>query len=150
MASPFPFTSGQVLTAAQLNSIGEVTSFTPTISNYTRGNGTSDAGYIQINNFVYVYLRETLGSTSSISGALSLTLPVSSSARETMSGWVQFGEAGVASYAGFARPVTASSCAIEAINAGSTYATIAAVSSSVPFTWASGDFFQIALSYEAA
>jgi len=29
MANPFPFTAGQVLTAAQMNGIGETTSFTP-------------------------------------------------------------------------------------------------------------------------
>lgn len=67
MANPFPFVAGSVLTAAELNGIGEAAvSFTPTFSSYTRGNGTSVAYYMRVNKLVYVYCEETLGSTSSM------------------------------------------------------------------------------------
>jgi hypothetical protein len=58
MASPFPFTSGQVLTAAQLNGIGETTSYTPTVS-FTGGSGytytLNNAYYAQVNDLYVVW-----------------------------------------------------------------------------------------------
>ena len=54
MANPFPFTAGQVLTAAQMNGIGEATiAYTPTISNGTLGNGTMSAYYSRVNKLVF-------------------------------------------------------------------------------------------------
>jgi hypothetical protein len=149
MANPFPFTAGQVLTAAELNGIGEAaTSFTPAITNYTRGNGTSVAGYVQVNKLVYVFVRETLGSTSSITGAMGLTLPINAAAVNRLSGYCALGDAGNLTFVGFIRPSAGSSVAIEAVNAAGTYAYSASVSSTVPFTWVTTDFFQFALTYE--
>jgi hypothetical protein len=78
MANPFPFVAGSVLTAAELNGIGEARLFRlhQHFTNYTRGNGTSIAYYMQVNKLVYVYVKETLGSTSSVTGVISMTLPI--------------------------------------------------------------------------
>jgi len=151
MANPFPFVAGSVLQAAELNGIGEAaTTFTPNLTGYTRGNGTSVAGHVRVNKLVYLFLRETLGSTSSLTGNLSLTLPINAVSVERLSGWCVLGDTGVAAYVGFIRPVSSSSVAIEAINAAGTYAAVAAISSTVPFTWGNTDFIQIALTYEVA
>jgi hypothetical protein len=150
MANPFPFTAGQVLTAAEMNGIGETTSFTPTIAGYTRGNGTTEAAYLQVNKMVYVYVREVFGSTSSITGALTFTLPINAVAVGSISGWAALSETGVALNIGFTRPLGTTSVAIEVSNAASTYARVTAISSTVPFTWGNTDVIHFALSYEAA
>ena len=151
MANPFPFVAGSVLQAAELNGIGEAaTSFTPTITGYTRGNGTTTAGYVRVNKFIYLYVREVLGSTSSITGNLGLTLPINAVDIAALSGFCMLGEAGVTVHVGFIRPTAGSTVAIEASLSSATYVRVAAISSTVPFTWATNDFFQFALTYEVA
>lgn len=76
MASPFPFTAGQVLTAAQLNSIGEWTSFTPSWNNVTIGNATESWYYAVVNDIVFVEGQTVLGSTSTITGNVTVDVPV--------------------------------------------------------------------------
>ena len=86
MANPFPFTAGQVLTAAQMNGIGEAAiSFTPSFAAYTRGNGTSVAYYMRVNKLVYVYVEETLGTTSSMGTQPTLNLPVAATRIQAIS-----------------------------------------------------------------
>ena len=54
MTSPYPFASGAVLTAAQLNAIGDYTAFTPTWSNVTPGGSATNAGfYAEVNECVF-------------------------------------------------------------------------------------------------
>jgi len=80
MANPFDFTAGAVLTAAQLNSIGESTSYTPTSSNgITTGNGTFWGMYQQVHNIVTFYATFTLGSTSAIGTFIRFSAPVTAS-----------------------------------------------------------------------
>jgi len=76
MASPFPFTSGQVLTAAQLNSIGEATAFTPSWTNFTPGNAVESWHYVQVNEWLYFSGQTVLGSTSSVTGFMEIDFPV--------------------------------------------------------------------------
>jgi len=76
MASPFPFTSGQVLTAAQLNSIGEATAFTPSWNNLTPGNAVESWHYVQVNEVVHFTGQTRIGSTTSITGLPQFQFPV--------------------------------------------------------------------------
>lgn len=69
MANPFPFVANTVLTAAQLNGIGEAfTSFTPawtaTTTNPAIGNGTLTGAYTQVNKLVYAQYTLIIGSTT--------------------------------------------------------------------------------------
>jgi len=91
MASPFPFTSGQVLTAAQLNGIGETTTYTPTIA-VTGGSGytfTLNQGYYAQVNDLYVLWFDFSVTAGSGGAEFTVTLPtsqttqVSGVARET-------------------------------------------------------------------
>jgi hypothetical protein len=79
MASPFPFVAGNVLTAAQLNSIGEAwTSYTPVI----KGGATTVtatiqyAKYAQVNKILFVHVEATVTSTGAANGSISVTLPI--------------------------------------------------------------------------
>ena len=53
------------------------TTFTPTYTSFTLGNGTVNyAQYLQIGKIVFVRVMVTLGSTSSVSGGFGITVPV--------------------------------------------------------------------------
>jgi hypothetical protein len=82
MANPFPFTAGQVLTAAQLNGIGEAyTSFTPAwtavTTNPAIGNGTLTGAYTQVNKLVFANYTLQIGSTTTFgTGDYRFSFPV--------------------------------------------------------------------------
>ena len=151
MANPFPFVAGSVLTAAELNGIGEAAvSFTPTFTNYTRGNGTSIAYYMRVNKLVYVYVKETLGSTSSVTGIITMTLPIAAvRAQAVQMARVRIDDTGANVYWGTTFSGTAT-VLLYADNSSGTYTTFANTSATVPMTWASTDAFQFAFVYEVA
>jgi hypothetical protein len=79
MTSPFPFVANAVLTAAQLNGIGEAwTSYTPVI----KGGATTVtatlnyAKYAQVNKVVFVRVEATITSAGAANGDITVTLPV--------------------------------------------------------------------------
>jgi hypothetical protein len=152
MANPFPFVAGDVLTAAELNGIGEsAVSFTPTITNYTRGNGVSSAYYLQINKLVYVYMRETLGSTSSVTGQPSLSLPIAATRLDAIqNGISRIDDAGTNTFWGITSAVNSTDVSLFAQLAGGTYVSIINTSSTVPMTWAVNDTFTMCFVYEVA
>jgi hypothetical protein len=152
MANPFPFSAGQVLTAAQMNGIGEAAVlFTPTWTNYTRGNGTTVAYYMRVNKLVYVYVEETLGSTSSMGTQPTMTLPVSATRIQAISvSRSRIDDTGTQVFFGTVMPNSASAVQVYADNASGTYTAFSNITATVPMTWASTDKFQLAFVYEAA
>ena len=151
MANPFPFTAGQVLTAAQLNGIGEYVDYTPTYTNFTLGNGTVTARYAQVQDIVVFYVRVVLGSTSSVTGQIQVSLPVTSSSNLTrQSSMVNFLDAGTANFTGVATWLSTTTVALNAILASGTYASATTTSSTIPFTWTTSDEFEFTFVYEAA
>jgi hypothetical protein len=69
MANPFPFVAGDILTAAELNGIGEaLTSFTPVwtaaTTNPVIGNGSLLGQVTQVNKIVYARFTLIPGSTT--------------------------------------------------------------------------------------
>lgn len=152
MATPFNFTAGQVLTAAQLNSIGSYTAYTPTWSGLTVGNGTSNFAYAAVNKIVHVFGTFTFGSTSSITASEpSMTLPLNRSVIDipTM-GTGNYADSGVATYLAFPISVTANTVGFFAANASGTYLKETGISATVPFTWGTGDRIMVNLIYREA
>jgi len=93
------FSTGQVLTAAQLNDIGAWKSWTPTLTNWTKGNATLNAKYMQVGETIYYQLYYLGGSTSSYTtGGMRFSLPVTESTdlqyQPTGVGWVRPNAAG--------------------------------------------------------
>ena len=80
MAKPFDFSAGAVLTAAQLNQIADLETWTPTWTNLTPNSATVQAQYAQINELVFWQLEFTGASDTvySTSGPYQFTLPVNS------------------------------------------------------------------------
>lgn len=85
--TPQPGTAGQVYTAAAHNVLVDNfvelapffsawTSWTPTYTNLTIGNGTVVSTYLQVGKLVHFYWRFTVGSTSSSAVNMRVSLPV--------------------------------------------------------------------------
>lgn len=155
MANPFPFSSGDVLTAANLNSIGERTAYTPALNFASQGNGTVEANYARVNDIVVFRFRFILGSTSTISAGFRPGLPVNAyvpsttftgfvEVEDTSTGRIFFG--GYVPYdgGGNARPYIWTDLASAGYQYGYQY-----VSNTVPFTFSTGDSILISGAYLA-
>lgn len=126
------------------------TSFTPTWTNLTVGNSTTNEGYYkQIGKNVFFYVRFVFGSTSAVTGSVSIALPVSKAStlnNGSPIGITRYNDAGTAIYIG---QITAAGT-LTAINAAGTYAAEAFFTSAVPFTWTTNDSIFAQGIYEAA
>ena len=153
MATPFPFTAGQVLTAAQMNAIGEWIDYTPTWTNLTVGNATQDFRYIKINKFICVVGVITLGSTSAVSTTPLFTLPQTAVTYASQNEWFGtaiFEDTGNDAYAGWLLYNNTTTVRMRVALANGTYINTTGVTSTVPFTWATGDRISVNFIYEAA
>jgi hypothetical protein len=155
MANPFPFVAGSVLQASQLNGIGEQTTFTPAFNNFTLGNGTINyATFVRVQNLVFVQLRVTLGSTSSVSGNIFFGCPVVPvEQNQGPVGECTFNDVGGASFTGQVTMATSGGngqLQLVAQNASSTYTFQATTSATVPFTWTTTDSFLMSATYRVA
>jgi len=153
MASPFPFVAGAVLTAAQLNSIGEAgIAFTPTWTNLTVGNAVQDFKYTRVNKLVFVRGSIVLGSTSSVTGTVLIGFPFTAAA---VAGRMYFGEtyfldSGVAAWAGVLVSSTTTASELGVYNVAGTYASVAGINATTPMTWTTNDAIRLSFVYEAA
>ena len=136
--------------ATGLKYTGAWTTYTPTLTNLVKGNGTEVARYCQIGKTVTVFYSLTLGSTSSISTAPIISLPVTNANTQYATGTGTYTDAGVLSYFGriWMNSSTGAYGVVDKTN--STYSEFAQVSATVPFTWATGDIFILNFSYEVA
>jgi hypothetical protein len=153
-------TSGQVLTAGTAGTTTwqtpatdntAWTSFTPTLSGVTLGNGTTNAKYKQIGKTVFGHVAFKLGSTSSITGTIKTTFPVAPATIFT--GGVDYTGMFLDDSFGYylAFPVLESPLiSFFACTAGGTYVSYTNTSSTVPFTWTTNDVFYVTFTYEAA
>jgi len=80
MANPFPFSVGAVLTAAQMNSIGEAgIAYTPTV---TAGSGSfttvsATGSYLRVNKLVLVKFVVTITNNGTAGSSVGVSLPFS-------------------------------------------------------------------------
>ena len=124
--------------------IGTYTAYTPTFSNLTVGNATIDSKYCRVNNWVHYYGLLTLGSTSSVTGTIIVSLPINCDTAFA-SAPMQFGIAhlrdasAAINYQGFGNRVNASACSFGVANATGTYIYAESANATVPFTWTPAD-----------
>ncbi len=77
MTNPFDFSTGAVLTAAQLNQIGDYESWSPTLTGISLGSGTINAHYAEVNEFVHFEIEFLSASDTSFSGtSMQFSMPV--------------------------------------------------------------------------
>jgi hypothetical protein len=148
MANPFPFASGDVLTAANLNSIGEYTGYTPTFSNISFSSYT--ARYALVNGLLHVWFSGDLD--AAVTGTIQISAPVATkppSGDTLMSGaCYAIDDSTNAQYNGVV--LTRSDDQFRMISdIDGTSASAATWDATAPFTWASGDLLSFSLVVEA-
>jgi hypothetical protein len=112
-----------------------------TFTNFTLGNGTVDyAQYARVGDLVHYWGQVTLGSTSSITGLLFISAPVSAYGVQRGPGKANYTESGVGAYTGVARP-SGSNIVMYAIYIVASYGRESNVQATIPFTWGAGDTF---------
>ena len=131
---------------------GAWNSWTTTLSNAALGNGTIVSTYKQVGKTVFFKLLWTLGSTSSVSGFVSFTLPVTAASTamdnaNSIIGTVSMRDNSPSALNIGAVRYTSTTSASILRNTGDTYA---AISATTPFTWATSDVLWCQGSYEAA
>lgn len=155
--TPRTFVTAEVETAAIFNA--EVrdaitgiqaawTTWSPTLTNLTLGNGTLVSKYQRIGKNILFYFDLTLGSTSTVGAGPTFTWPVAGltvSAVRAMEVRLYDTSAGLY-YTGttYAETTTAGSMAYR------TGTSLSAIGATSPFTWATGDILHCHGTYEAA
>ena len=148
----FDFTAGQPLLASQLDSAFDNagwTAYTPTLTNFTVGNGTFQSAYAQIGKTVVVRFKFTYGSTSTASGTFTASVPVTPKATNTL-GDALIDDSSGSIYPAQAYLSSAGTFTMRVFNAAGTYAIWAAASNTVPVVPNAADVYTALLVYEAA
>ena len=146
------FVTAKSLADATVGKLGSAwTSYDPTLANLTIGNGTKTFAYARIGKIIHVRGKIVFGSTTSVSGAIGLTVPVTAHANVVGQSFlgVRLLDSGTNSFNGIGYHSTTSYVDLFAVSAGSTYAGWAGTSSTVPFTWANTDEIHVNFTYEA-
>lgn len=148
MANPFPFTSGQVLTAAQMNGIGEITTFTPSWASLTVGNGTQSFKYVRVQNLVFVTGKITFGTTTAVTGNVSFATPLTSTNQGDVSivGQTYLTDAGAGNLLGFVA-YSGNNLYLQIPLVNATYPTPQAFTATTPFTWNVNDSIVVQATY---
>lgn len=119
------------------------------------GNGTVNAKYTEIGNTVFYRLDFSFGSTSSVSGNVTFTLPVTSATRtgngENLIGTAYYYDDNTSvRNKGSVEWASTTTGRLNVYRTDLTYLQKSALSSTVPFTWATSDSIQVHGFYEAA
>ncbi len=141
-------------TSTELNNLhsqmGAWASWTPSFTNLTVGNGTLVGSFIQLGKFVAFRFKLTFGSTTSITGSVSVTLPAT--ANSNYSTYDEIGKITLFQHAVgtfLASQTYGNGMVVK--NATGTYLTNnASITSTVPFTFAATDVMSGVGFYEAA
>lgn len=134
---------------------GTWNTWTPTWTNLTVGNGTVVARYVQIGKFVRAQLSLTFGSTTSISSAVSVSIPVTASTAAvgvtSPIGNAEFRDTGTNSFSGIVGLNNSTSVTPRQFSvSGSLVVEANNMTSTTPFTWTTSDVLFLSFSYEAA
>jgi len=159
------FAPGNILTAAQMNAIGNNldavgdawTSYTPTWTNVTLGSATQDCAYRLTGKTVDVRIRLVLNG-STITGDPEATLPNGDTMRTYGALRFPLGLAGMLdtsvnfTYMGWVTPSNATYARVRfgVLSASAAWGSTYTLSSSIPFTWANGDELLANFTYEIA
>ena len=150
------FLAGQILTADLLNAAVPQeawTSFTPTWTNLTVGNGTLDCNYVQIGKLVTANYRLLFGSTTAITGAPVSTLPVTGATTlvRGQGAVAQYrDDSATTSYPGLVLTSGTTILSWFKLNVAGANDQASALSSTTPFTWTVNDVLGCQITYEAA
>jgi hypothetical protein len=130
------------------------TAWTPTFTGtWANGNATTTGKYQKIGKRVFFYGSITIGSTTTKSGTMEITLPATALVSSFLAphSTVKLQQSGVGLFHGSMRITSTVKMEIEAIAANGSYlGPESGVSATIPFTWAATDVVYVAGVYEAA
>jgi hypothetical protein len=128
------------------------TSYTPTTTGLTLGNGTIAAKYNVVGKIILITIRFTLGSTSAITGIPTFTIPSGFTSASLSFAPVGDGIATISSVSYILTSVGLSSNRIATVanNASGTYTTATDLSSTIPATWNNGSILELNATLEIA
>jgi hypothetical protein len=158
MANPFPFVAGSVLTAAELNGIGEWTDYTPALfgatTNPVMGNSAVAGKYARVQNLIIAYWSISIGSTFvNGSGDYTINLPVTavgaSSFTKSNLGSASFYDNSANSFY-FCQQWLASTTRVQLANALSFNGNLAGLNQINPVVPATNDVYSGVMIYKAA
>lgn len=147
-------TTGTVLNAAALTAIYDAieswtwTTYTPSWTNLAVGNGTVTAKYFKVGKLVHYQIQLTFGNSTSVSGAITFSLPVAAPA------YAAPGHYGIATFYDSGVGISSGKVYMNAsATTGVLYTTgnpDVVTSATAPFTWTTADQIWITGTYEAA
>jgi hypothetical protein len=132
---------------------GTWTTWTPSYTNVTVGNGTVTARYIKIGTTCFGYWILVWGTTTSFAGAPLISTPVTASSslgNNLIVGDAVFLDSGTALYPGHVRLSGTGNLSPLTINTAGTYNVESTISATVPFTFGSADTTSIHFRFETA
>lgn len=134
--------------------LGAWTTWVPTLTNLTLGNGTVTAKYQQVGKRIDYRFKFKLGSTSAVGTSPMFTLPVAPHSDyvsvEDRLGTAILLDNGVTLYDGVVRFSGGSTVEISALGAGGATVILTPVTATVPFTFGSTDTLMASGTYEVA
>lgn len=136
----------------KFNGVSAWQSWTPTFTGLTLGNGTISAKYMKIGKTVFCQFLLTWGSTTSASGSLTATIPVTATstfANDSMAIGVARlrDDSASAKLGGIVKLATTTTIGFASNNSLSAVIDVTATS---PWTWATSDMIGCSFTYEAA
>jgi hypothetical protein len=130
---------------------GAITSWTPTFTGLTVGNGTLTAAeYQRVGNLVFCYIQFVLGSTSAITGDVNFTLPIGTTKRGGFNGTAYYVDAGTGSAAGTMETAAGNGYFRLTRTDGTWAAYDWDLSATRPWTWTTNDSLRAYFYYEVA
>jgi hypothetical protein len=122
--------------------------YTPSNSGITVGNGTQTARFVKVGKTVFVSYKFTLGSTSSLSGGVTVGLPSTNNSVATAAAMIT--DAGTSNYTGLAwADPSQGSVTVRPNKTDGTYASLNDSLGGM-FTWTTNDVLQFFFTYEEA
>jgi hypothetical protein len=117
------------------------TTYTPTFTGLTLGNGTISAVYTKTGNVIVDKITITFGSTTAVTGdvVISDLQTAAYTANGTVCGNALLHDSGTAYYKGSVRQASATSVQVLAESAGGSYVLLTGLTSAIPHTWAIAD-----------
>lgn len=155
--APRTWVAGEVVTAALLNThlrdnlkaVGDAwTTYAPTWTGVTVGNGTVDARYSQYGKTVHFFIQITWGSTTSFTGNQQVTAPVAARAGTTWAHRCDYVDTGSGRVIGHGEH--SGSNIILYVTSATAGAYERQISPTIPFTWANTDVLIVHGTYETA
>lgn len=116
------------------------TSWTPSWTNLTVGNGTVTATYSRSGDWVQANVKLVLGSTSVVSGSVLTSLPIATASTQPHVGSCVFTDAGTRTYVGAAFQNGTSVTVFHTEGVGT-------ITSTSPFTWTTSDEIYYSVTY---